>query len=220
MKDACIVNCTFGEPYDEYQPRLLASLDKYWKGPRITWTNCLPSGAPPHSVSPFGFKLHAIQYARESGFNTVVWLDGGGYLIGPIDELLRKTFNTGYYAVEGYEPIYRWVSDEALHHLGETRQGLKEKGWKLFGGTPYAFDFTKDVTKEFFRRWWRAMQMGMFKHISGDSKTDFHGHRHDEAIATILFHQMGMIPSKIGEFYGGDEKESAPTVVIKSGDKA
>jgi hypothetical protein len=216
MNGYCIVNCAFGEPYDECQPRLQESLAKHWKGPRIIWTDALPAGSPTHSESPFAFKLYAMKYARESGYPGVIWLDGGGYLTGSIEGLINKTINTGYYAVEGWFPLYQWISDDALRHLGETRHGLKEKGWKLMGGTPYALDFRVDIACTFFDRWWKAMEAGCFKHVPGDSNTDFHGHRHDEAVASVLFHQLGMTPSPLGEFYSGDESD-LPTVAIRSG---
>lgn len=213
----CVVNVTFGEPYDEFQPRLLASLDKYWGGPRMIWTGELPKGSPSHVECPFGFKLHAIKAAYDAGYEGVIWLDGGGYLTGPIDRLIEQTTKDGYYFVYNpIEPLSRWVSDEALKGLGTTRQQVADYGWKLFAGTPYALSLTNAITSSFWVRWWSAMERGLFKHVAGDSSTDFYGHRHDEAVAAVIAYQLGMKPSEFGGFYVGDEKDT-PTSFIRSG---
>lgn len=216
MNRWCVVIVTFGEPYDEFQPRLLASLDVHWRGDRMIWTGKLPDGAPSHSQCPFGFKLYAIKAARDAGHRGVVWMDGGGYLTGPVDPLLERTSREGCYIVEGTKPLSWWVSEEAARGMGVTRGDMDLRGWKLCGGTPYAFDFDHPVADQFFRRWWHAMEAGHFRHVPGDGTNGFHGSRHDESIASILMYQLGITPQRFGEFYVGDEKDS-PTSFIRSG---
>jgi hypothetical protein len=166
---------------------------------------------------PFGFKLHAIKAARDAGFDGVIWLDGGGYLTGPMDRLMEHTESIGHYFIDNpLEPLSRWVSDEALAILGPKREYIRDMGWKLFGGTPYAFDFRHERTRAFFSQWWTAMELGAFRHVAGQHGTEFHGHRHDEAVAAVIAHQMGMEVSPFMEFYVGDEKDT-PTSFIRSG---
>jgi hypothetical protein len=220
VKSFCVVNATFGAYYLPYQKRLLASLDKYWSGPRMIWTDELPKGSPPHQGAFYAFKLYAIKEAMEAGHEGIIWLDGGGYLTAPIEPLIEKIKLEGYYAVKSPELIYKWIGVKAMKYFGYTRETLKAKAietdWRLIGGTPYGFDFSHDITKEFFSRWWSAMEAGMFSHEPGDS-SEFRGHRHDEAIASMLYGIMGMKASWFGEFYSGDEKDSQPGTVIKSG---
>ena len=60
------------------------------------------------------------------------------------------------------------------------------------------FDFTHPITNEFFRRWKKAADDGIFcGNWANDTKTESQdsrckGHRHDQTCAGFILHQLGI----------------------------
>lgn len=156
---------------------------------------------PPHSVSPYAFKVYAIEYARNKGYDIVIWLDSPKRLIRPIDDWLKEISNVGVYLQGDGWKTGQWANDKCLQYFGITRD--EAMNIQNIYACIMAFDFRHPNTFIFFRKWKSACMDGVFrgKH-KNDLKTESidercMGHRHDQSCAEIIACQTGIPLSKL-----------------------
>src|SRR3990172_10468450 len=107
-----------GIKYIEHQERLLESIQEIYKGyaPTFFYKNSLPKGARPFLQSLYGFKVHAIQAARDSGFTKVAWMDAAMVLLKPLENLPHLV------AIKDDSKLQS--SNKALDYFGVTRDQI------------------------------------------------------------------------------------------------
>lgn len=151
-------------------------------------------GAPPHRENPYAFKVYAIQKAREMGYTTILWCDSVLRPIRSLVPLIESINNAGvYFQKDGYE-CGRWANDRALEYFKVSRDDAMKISsiYACFMG----FNFKTELACEFFRRWKRACDDGIFKGFwKNDNQTESKdprctGHRHDQTSAELIAYHM------------------------------
>lgn len=170
-------------------------------------------GSPSHSDNPYAFKVYAIQYAINLGYDVVWWMDSSIYAVRDINPVLDIVKERGYFFEQCGFSAGQYSNDNALEYFGITRDEAMDLG--LFSAGFMILDFTKDIVREFFARWKKSCEDGIFKgQWNNSNKTESQderclGHRHDMSCASIVAKQLkmdyepcGRYLSYIGEAYG------------------
>jgi hypothetical protein len=193
--------------------RLEASLRAAgFDGQLICWRGGnLPVGAPDHATVPFAFKPCGLAEARRRGCRILLWLDASCVVVRPIRPLLERIARTGYLLFANQDlRLGAWASDVALDAFGLDRDramDIPEINAAVIG-----IDAGDRVGGEFLDRWLAAAEAGVaFRgvveplrgsddyrdvkwnrggRVSADPRV--RGHRHDQTVAGILAHQLGM----------------------------
>lgn len=153
-------------------------------------------GAPRHSENPYAFKVYAIDKVRRAGYRIVLWCDSILQLTRPIEDILPEVMRNGVYLAEDGWKTGMFANDRALQYFGVTRDQAMDitSIWACFMG----FDFANPVTHEFFGKWKKACDEGIFRGgwfnatqaESEDPRCK--GHRHDQTCAELISYQMGI----------------------------
>jgi hypothetical protein len=160
---------------------------------------------PPHAISPYGFKVYAVEYARAKGYDVIIWLDSPNRLVRRIEPWLEEIATVGVYLQKDGWMCGQWANDKCLQYFGVTRDEAMQI--PNIYACIYGFDFRHPVTETFFRKWKAACQAGMFygkgKNTQKTESQDERclGHRYDQTCAELIAHQMGLplSPFVLGE---------------------
>lgn len=240
MNKRCIVNVATGDFYCKKQDRLVqaffssvenirrynpdGSIDEIVTNFKtgidlVVWRNTLPEGrdhkASSHSDSPYGFKVHAIQYVMKI-YSSVLWVDSPAYPVKEdISPIFDKIEHEGYYAMSHTDPLDNWIGERVLNLMKIPRERLK--GLHLPSGSCYGFDLDNLHTKVIFERFYRLEQAGYFQseHLYMGGEV-IGWHRHDEAILALLLLEAGKPVFYYDPLFQSDDERC----VIKSGDGA
>lgn len=243
MKKRCLLNVANGHAYPRGQHRLVESLIARYDGAVKTWAHQYPKNSPTHDECPYAFKLHAIEEAAVAGFTTILWVDAAVWAVKPLEDLLLRVEREGHFFFHGGASLGQRCSDECLLKMG-FRPGAslaeaREEAFKvpLIGGTVYGLDLTHARTREFYNLWWKGYRDGCFfgaaindvakdnmsglagrpvGHVSDDPRVQ--GHCHDESVATIAAHLLGMQSVGIGDVFAPYSPQNAadPRVYLVS----
>lgn len=197
MKDFCFVNVSFREPYVSTQNRLRDSiLAIYPDATLFFWTDEMPPGARLFQESLYGFKVHAIEYARKQGFNKVIWIDTCCILKNYIEPLFDAIEYYGVYAIRDDEALVRrYVSKDAE----EAMTAGIPPNLHLVGGSLYIFDFGIELSECVFNNWKEMEQNGLFgtqEMITNEKNDGIEkcGHRMDETCLALSMSNYGKMP--------------------------
>jgi hypothetical protein len=184
MTDFIFISVAFGPLYTEQQRRLHASIvNHYSSAHHIQFTEDLPIGARPHKESPYGFKVHAIKYARSLGHEKIIWIDTACILQDKVDYWFTLVDKYGVVAAKDDNLLAKCIGMKALNYYGDPNI----KGYHLVGGSLYVFDFNNPLCEKIFDAWKRAEAAGAFK--------DERNHRHDEACMAMSLYLNGCEPT-------------------------
>jgi hypothetical protein len=202
-------------PYVALQARMLASV----RGVDVlSWADAWPPGSPSHAEVPYGFKLHAMVEARRRGATSLLWLDAPVVVNGDIGRVFARIEAEGHFFPSSGERLGNWVRDEALAAFGMSRDAALEL--PMLHGTCIGLELGRRGA------WLEAMLEAAAKGllngpyftpnapaeqrtrkpgkptaaISADPRV--WGHRHDEAIGSLLAHRMGMSIAPAPELFG------------------
>jgi len=151
-------------------------------------------GSPPHSQNPYAFKVYAIQKVREMGYTTIIWCDSCLRAIRSLVPLIQKINAAGVYFQSDGWVCGQWANDRALEYFGVTRD--EAMNISAIYACFMAFNFKTELANEFFTKWKRACQMGIFiGQWTNDNKTESQdprcmGHRHDQTCGELLAHVL------------------------------
>lgn len=184
MSAAAIVSCGVGGWYPRGIKRLEASLIHHgWAGATQLYRDEWPSGSPTHQDQPYGFKLGAIQHARATGHDRVLWLDSSAWAIKNPRPIFDRIQEEGHYFwTSGYN-CARWCNDRCLEYFQVTREFAATI--PMIYALVVGLDFRNERSRRFFDRWQQALNDGIFNGIWQD-------HRHDQSCASIIAFQEGM----------------------------
>lgn len=153
-------------------------------------------GSPPHSQNPYAFKVYAIQKARDMGYTTIIWCDSCLRAIRSLVPLIKDINKTGVYFQKDGWPCGQWSNDRALEYFGVTRD--EAMNISSMYACFMAFNFNTETANEFFAKWKRACQSGIFiGRWKNDEKTESQdirctGHRHDQTCAELLAYTLNI----------------------------
>lgn len=200
MNKRAIVNVATGPLYIKLQERLvnsfLKSVDKIsiiyadrtaeWETglhtgiDLICWRDIFPPGSRPHSESPYGFKVHALKYANDKGYASVLWIDAPAYQVKKnVSPIFDKIEKESYYAMSHIDPLINQVGDTYLKFYRMKREKLE--GYNLPSGSCFGFDLTNPVGMGVGAKIFETLRHDEFRGLFKSETTDEWNHRHDEA---------------------------------------
>lgn len=160
---------------------------------------------PPHKVAPYGFKVYAVEYVRNLGYDIIIWLDSPNRLKKPVEDWCEEIAKVGVYLQQDGWKCGQWANDKCLEYFGITRDEAMEI--PNIYACILAFDFRHPITDVFFRQWKQACLDGMFYgKANNKEKTESQderclGHRYDQTCAELIAHKLGipLSPLVLGE---------------------
>jgi hypothetical protein len=193
--------------------RLERSLDQVgFSGGLRSWPpGDFPPGCPSHLEVPFAFKPFCLAEARAQGWQSVLWLDSRCLAVRSLDPIFEAIEANGYLLFKNASHrVGEWASDQALSALGLSRQGALALP-EVIGGV-IGLNLGSRIGVEFLESWHEAARnevpfRGVHEsleswddyedvkwNLSGRASTDprVRGHRHDQTVAGILAHRLGM----------------------------
>lgn len=185
--------------YIPVQQTLIKSIRKLYPHITIFAFNSISeigNHCPSHSESPYAFKVYAIDYARNKGFDIVIWLDSPCRLVRPIDTWIEEIEKVGVYLQGDGWKCGQWANDKCLQYFGITRD--EAMNIQNIYACIMAFDFRNPKAFTFFRKWKAASMDDVFRgNHTNDKKTESNderclGHRHDQTCAEIIAFQHGI----------------------------
>lgn len=195
----CIINYASGSWYPAGQLRLQQSLaETKFDGDVIVWRDekAISPITPRHCECPYGFKPHALLWAARNGYDQVIWADASVWAIRNIqpmfDHITKHGWMLFYNCCTG-----NWTSDACLKGFGITRD--EAMSIHMLMGICMGWDLNNATCLKFLDLWLAKASDGFSfpgswtnqRHeVSADPRVS--GHRHDQSVASILAHQLGM----------------------------
>ena len=189
------------------QDRLRQALSEVERGADLLfWRDSLPPGSPTHQDVPFGFKAFAMKHVLEKGYESALWLDSPIIPLRSLVPLWELIEAQGYWF--SANPPYdnpagliwncgQWTCDSALAPLGVTREELFPIP-HVIGGA-FGLKLGSLLGRAFFDRYLRLAEdgtafRGPIANNNGEASPDPRvlGHRHDQTVASVLAHRLGM----------------------------
>lgn len=176
IKRRSIVNCSTAK-YHAGQQRLADSL----KGKDLFATFIMSEAeclAPLHTESMYAFKPYSFIMAKNMGDDVILWLDASMYVIKDLSPIFEQIERDGYFFQDSGWLNSQFMTDEAREYFGT------DKGRMISSGV-LGIDFTNPIGHEFFNRWFKSCEDGMFN----GSHDNW---RHDQSCASLIIEQMGL----------------------------
>jgi hypothetical protein len=151
---------------------------------------------PTHKQSPYGFKVYAVEYARNLGYDVVIWLDSPNRLVQPIDAWVAEIEKVGVFLQQDGWKCGQWANDKCLEYFGVSRD--EAMTIPNIYACILAFDFRHPITPVFFAMWKEACVAGMFagkgKNTDKTESNDERclGHRYDQTCAELVAYKLGL----------------------------
>jgi hypothetical protein len=198
MKGTCIVSLGVGGHFTAGLARLAAGARANgFAGEIISWKD-YPDGCPPHQAVPYGFKPYCMDLARQAGFQVVIWLDAACVPVRSLAPVIAEASARGHMFQWAPYNTGEWCSDTCLDAFGLTRARAYSFVHSLWA-CAMALDVSHPVGGEFLDRWLAASRdgrsfQGAWTNEKHQASTDgrVKGHRHDQAVGSILAYQMGL----------------------------
>lgn len=228
-----IINVATGGFYQRKQEKLIKSLlpyindhshvDEYAKNNDIRWRNesgdynygkcdlitweIIPHSSKSHNESPYGFKVHAFNFAAILGYTSILWIDSPAYAVADPAPIFEKMEKEGYYVMSHIDPLENYVGDDVLQRFQVTREQIAKEKLNLPSGSCYGFDLNSHKGRTLFENMLMHEKEGLF------SSTDPR-HRHDEAVLALNMRNYKFPVFTFDPLFQSDSLEC----VIKSGD--
>lgn len=197
MPKTCVINFAKGSWYPAGQQRLVQSLREVgYKGDILLFRDEAELACPSHSTAPYAFKPYALSHAVRAGYEIVLWADSSVWAIRnvqPIFDHIEKHGHLFFY--NGW--CDTWTSDACMKAFGICRAQLKITPHLM--GICMGWDMRRPKCKVFLDRWFEKANDGVSfpgswtnnnHEVSHDEGVK--GHRHDQAVGSILAWQLGM----------------------------
>ena len=157
--------------------------------------------APKHSQVPYAFKPFALDWLRQKGFTSIMWLDASMYAVKSLEPLWDIIETKGWLMEEGGHWLGRWCNERALRNMGITRE--QANAIPMYSAGMTGLDLNNEKAVNFLNEWLRFAKDGE------TFKGSWQDHRHDMSVASFLAWKLGMdyecggtYLSYIGEVYG------------------
>lgn len=197
MNDFIILSIAFGDPrYKEQLFNLKQSIYNFHPTvPFHYWLDGeLPPGAKPFSDSMYGFKVWAVDYAKENGFKNIIWCDPACFVVDKLDPYFKLTEQYGIVSAQDDNLLANYCGDKAFEYFGKTREDSRLMKEHLVGGSVYVFQFDIPLCNKIFDKWKQAEVDGIF----GSQKEAASGvnemHRSDESCMALSLYGSGSQP--------------------------
>lgn len=190
MKKEIIISAAVDgrEKYSEIVKELEQSIiDSGWRGD-VDIYKSFPDWIIPHKSIPYAFKYQFIRRKVHQGYKKIIWLDSTMRLV-PGKYILDLLLDDGE-GVVGFDnighPLEFYINDTAIDNIGPFNKSAKQ----LWGGA-LIFDFETDTAFEVLNEIIDQIVLGSFND-DNTARPGFKGHRHDQAVLSAIFNQMGI----------------------------
>lgn len=176
--------------YVQPQKDLINSIKKHTNYDILHFNEYEELGCKPHHVSPYGFKVYAIERAKNLGYDIVIWCDSSMRLIKPIKEWIAQIEDVGVYLPKDGWKCGQWANDRTLEYFGKSRDDAMNMS-NVYACV-MAFDFRKKITNDFFKEFKKCEDLLLFKGEGTNNKcTESRderclGHRYDQTCAELI----------------------------------
>lgn len=184
--------------YVQNMARLSESLRGNFDGDFLGFIGEASVGSPAHQDSPYAFKIHCIQKAKDAGYQKVLYLDSSCFAIKNVSPVFEEIEKDGFIFQEAGHMAGTWTNDYTLNYYGLTRDEAMEM--RMIGNAGFlGLDFSKPEPHRFFDKWADSMNAGCFRgEWTNDNKTESQderckGARHDMSNSSIIINRMGLI---------------------------
>lgn len=226
MKDKVIINVST-EKYFLGVKRLKNTLNNFFDGDFLFYSNENELGAPKHFDNPYAFKTYAFNNALKLGYKKILWLDASVYAVKDITPAWDIIEKTGFLMQHAGWNCGSWSNDNCLNYFNITRD--KAMQMPMYGNAGLlGLNFNFDISNIFFEQWHKASIDNVFiGNWSNDKKTESSderclGHRHDMVAGSIIANKLKMNCSYVSQDqimqYGASEEVPLlnETIVLKA----
>jgi hypothetical protein len=208
MSDKCIVSFASKgrENYNKAQLRMIRSCVKAgWDGDYMVLSldgDCdeyqgikLELGKYPgiynHAEIPYGFKPDIIKKAADAGYRKIIWADSTICMAKIPTHTLAQAAQHGVAVFHNLgHPLWNWISDKALNHLGYRNADLTKM--EQIMACVLCFDLDNPMGLQIFNEWYAAAYSGVSFQDYGSDRIGYKGHRHDQAILSVLCYKYNI----------------------------
>jgi len=151
-------------------------------------------GSPYHKESPYEFKIHSIERARDLGYDIVIWCDSPTRLVKSPTDFIKTIEEHGLYLQKDGWVNGQWANDKTLEWFGVSRDDAMNI--PAIYACIIGFDFRHSITQEFIDMWKLSSKNGLFvgnwKNDTNSESKDSRclGHRHDQSCAELIAHKL------------------------------
>ena len=176
-----VVNFANGS-YLKGQKRLSNSLNGHRQ---LMLSDYVSIGSPPHSESPYEFKVWAIETAKNHD-PVVLLMDASMYVRGDLGKIEKIILEDGYFCEEAGHYTGRWTNQHTRNYFQVTEKEMHqgEGGMTLFSAGLLGLNFNFPKAQDFFDQWKQSAFAGCFRGSWAD-------HRHDMTCASIIAQRLG-----------------------------
>ncbi|MFH1403037.1 MAG: hypothetical protein ABIH11_02075 [Candidatus Altiarchaeota archaeon] len=182
--------------------RIRERLDELgFNGDFIGWDKDYPPESPSFEQVPYGSKPFCFKEAYNRGYELVLWVDSSIYLKKspePFFDIIRER---GYLLINEYHSLGEYCSDDALKTFNISRK--ESFSIRSCWSGVVGLNLSKEKPFELMSEWCEKAVDGVSFHgarwsgimgfpvtVSKDPRVK--GHRHDQAVLSILAHRLGL----------------------------
>jgi hypothetical protein len=149
-------------------------------------------------VVPYGFKAYAIEEMIKRGYENIIWADAAVYASKDIAPFIKQIEEDGYIFFDnvGFS-VGDYTSDRCLRKHGWTREKAFQA--RMIMACLMGFNTKSKEAMEFLTKYKHAADdgesyIGAWHNTNGEVSEDLRvkGHRHDQSVASMLIHDMGL----------------------------
>lgn len=209
MVKIAFVNFANGS-YQHTQQGLIESLRKHTNYDILNFTSYEQLECKPHSDSPYGFKVYAIEIAKNLGYDIVIWCDSPMRLLRPIDEWIPLITKHGVYLQRDGWFCGQWANDRTLAYFNKSRDDAMNI--PNIYACVMGFDFRTDIARKFLDEFIICEKLSLFKGLHHNrNHTESNdvrclGHRHDQSCAELIADKLNIHPNPFVFSYDTNNK--------------
>lgn len=167
--------------------RLNMSMVEHWNGRFIGFTDEHSIGAPLHKDVPYAFKLYAFRRALAQGYTKILYVDSSVWAVRDIQPVFDILGSNRFVMQESGHYIKDWCNQHTLNYFKHTKEDFGNA--VMYGNAGLlGLDFDTPICRDFFQRWFTAMENDCFK----GEWTGPDAHRHDMVCGSIIAWEKGM----------------------------
>jgi hypothetical protein len=182
--------------YVPVQDKLVQSIQTYTTYDIVRINTFEMIGSPTHTESPYEFKLHSILYAKNRGYDVVIWCDSPVRVVRSIDTWISQIEKHGVYIQQDGWSVGQWANDKTLSYFGVSR----DEAMKIPNAYAciLAFDFRNEIAIKFLEKWFECARNGLFRgRWNNNERTESNdprclGHRHDQSCVELIAYKLGI----------------------------
>jgi len=138
-----------------------------------------------HKEAPYQFKSYIIQYAKEQGYDKVIWLDSSVIVTRNLNHYLTLLEELGVILFDNPGCLEStWTADNCLEIMGCSVEAART--FFEIDAAIMLFNFRTKKANDFFEEYMKYCQYPSCLKGEVCIREDFKAHRHDQSIASYI----------------------------------